>query len=167
MTEVGRPGLAAAVAILFGLQLACKATGASGQPTATADLIVVQPSGCDARAIQIEPGRTYQQKIEATNRPYPANCQYYCLMLADPRSELEITLSDFRTDLDLFVAFGEFEGVIGEVPRDEEGKAWKSNQYGLGDEQVTIRHPLAGPYYIEVCSFERDASYYNLSSRLR
>ncbi len=154
-------------ALLLGLQLACSASAAAGTTTPTAEVVVVGPSGCDARATEIEPGRTYEQQIEATNRPYPANCQYYCLMLAEPRSQLEITLSDFQTDLDLFVAYGEFEAVIGEVPREEAGKAWKSNQYGLRDEQVTIADPLAGPYYIEVCSFERDASYYNLSSRLR
>lgn len=166
MSRVHWQGLAAA-ALLMGLQLACSAAAGAGTATPTADVVVVGPSGCDARATEIEPGRTYQQQVEATNRPYPANCRYYCLMLAEPRSQLEITLSDFRTDLDLFVAYGEFEALIAEVPREEAGKAWASNQYGLREEQVTIGDPLAGPYYIEVCSFERDASYYNLRSRLR
>ncbi len=158
--------LMAAAWLVLGMQLACTASQVGLTPTPTSEVIVVGTAGCDVRATPIEPGRTYQQHLEATNRPYPANCQYYCLSLTEPKARLEIAVSDFSTDLDLFVAFGDFETVIGEVPREEPG-AWKSNQYGLGDEQVTIRDPAAGQYYIEVCSFERDASYYKLSSRLR
>ncbi len=161
-----RASLAAAALLLLG-QLACSATRAGLTPTPTSEAVVAATSGCDARATPIEPGRTYQLQIEATSRPYPANCQYYCLSLSEAKSRLEITLADFSTDLDLFVALGDFEAVLGEVPRDEPGRAWKSNQYGLGEEQVTISDPVAGSYYIEVCSFERDASYYNLTSRLR
>lgn len=159
--------LTAAVWVVFGLQLACTASEAGTIPTPTSEVVVVGTAGCDVRATPIEPGRTYQEHIEATSRPYPANCQYYCLSLAEPKSRLEITISDFSTDLDLFVAIGDFEAVIGEVPREEPGSSWTSNQYGLGDEQVTIPDPASGQYYIEVCSFERDASYYKLSSRLR
>ncbi|MEW6568288.1 MAG: PPC domain-containing protein [Chloroflexota bacterium] len=160
-----RQGFVAAT--LFALQLACTASVAGTTPSPTSEVVVVEPGGCDTRATLIEADRTYQQQIEATSRPYPANCQYFCLSVPEAGKRLEIGIADFTTDLDLFVGYGEFEAVIGEVPSEDPGRTWKSNQYGLEDEQVTIADAAAGQYYIEVCSFERDASFYELTSRLR
>lgn len=160
-------GLAFALALVLGLQLACSASTASLTASPTSEVEGVEPGGCDSRATRIELNRTYDYQIEATSRPYPANCQYYCVSVSAEGETLEIGIADFTTDLDLFVGYGGFETVIGEIPLEEEGRAWKSNRYGVEDEQLLIPDPVPGQYYIEVCSFEKDASVYKLTTRLR
>jgi hypothetical protein len=72
-------------------------------------------------------------------------CAVFCLWVPEG-SRLEIGISDFDVDLDVYV------DADLSVLQSEDQSSWMSNAYGIEDEQVTIRSP-GGRYYIQVCSF--------------
>ena len=135
-------------------------------PTATA---VAPGAGgeCDARSTRILVDTSYSLRMEATSDPYPANCSYYCMWLPDGGEALEITLSDAVADLDLFVGFGSMDALAGVDVVEGETYTWKSNEPVTGDEAVQIPSPAAGVYYLEVCSYEGEATDFRLASSLR
>ncbi len=110
---------------------------------------------------------SYEQQMHATDQGYPANCLYYCLWIPDNQSNLSISIADFNTDLDLYIGQGEFESVVGADVVYNETYMWKSNEFGTVDEFVSINNPVGGVYYIEVCSYEGEASPFVLSTELR
>ncbi len=122
---------------------------------------------CDSRAMPIDFNVSYEQQMHATDQGYPANCLYYCLWIPDNQSNLSISIADFNTDLDLYIGQGEFESVVGADVVYNETYMWKSNEFGTVDEFVSINNPVGGVYYIEVCSYEGEASPFVLSTELR
>ena len=89
-----------------------------------------------------------EQRVQAGN--YPDTCEFYCLWVPDG-SQLDIGISDFNVDLDLYV-----DTNISVLAFEDHGQ-WESNAYGDGDEEVSIFNP-GGRYYIQVCSYEGLAS---------
>jgi hypothetical protein len=91
--------------------------------------------------------------------PFPNNCTEFCLWVPDDGTRLEITISDFNVDLDLYVD-QDYEVLqsssIGEAE-------WESIDFGTGDESVSIYNP-GGRYYIQVCSYEGIASGFQLTA---
>ncbi len=122
---------------------------------------------CDPRATPIEINRSYDLQMQSTNDPYPANCLYYCVLVPEIADSVQIDLRDFNTDLDLFVGYGDYESVTGEMPVEGESYAWKSNHPGTDDEQVSVPDPQPGVYYLEVCSYRGDSSPFELSTEVR
>jgi hypothetical protein len=74
------------------------------------------------------------------------SCEVYCLWVPEG-SSLEIGISGFDVDLDLYV------DTYFSVLQFEVRSRWESNAFGIGDEQVAIQNP-GGRYYIQVCSYE-------------
>ena len=72
-------------------------------------------------------------------------------------SSLEVGISRFNVDLDMYV-----DTDLSVLELDDHGQ-WESNNYGAGNESVTIENP-GGRYYIQVCSFEGKASSFNIWS---
>ena len=122
---------------------------------------------CDSRSTRIDANVSYDENMHSTTQSYPANCLYYCLWIPEAMSNLTIGISDFDVDLDLYVGYGSMEAVSGSEVEQGETYTWKSNDYGTGDEQVSIRNPEGGVYYIEVCSYEGSASPFKLETGLR
>jgi hypothetical protein len=85
---------------------------------------------------------------------YPDACEVFCLWVPDG-SRLDIGISDFDVDLDIYV------DVDLSVLQFEDHGRWESNAYGTGDEEVTIYDP-GGRYYMQVCSYEGVASSFTL-----
>jgi hypothetical protein len=129
-------------------------------PTATSVHVPV-PSECDSPATPIQANTTLNLNMHSTSQSYPANCLYYCFAIADA-GRLDIGIYNFSVDLDLYVGYGSIEAVDGVVPEWGESYDWMSNDFGTGDEEVTIPNPEAGTYYIEVCSYEGEASPFRL-----
>jgi hypothetical protein len=126
-----------------------------GEPT---EPIVTE---CDSPATPIQANTTLNLNMHSTSQSYPANCLYYCFAIADA-GRLDIGIYNFSVDLDLYVGYGSIEAVDGVVPEWGESYDWMSNDFGTGDEEVTIPNPEAGTYYIEVCSYEGEASPFRL-----
>ena len=80
---------------------------------------------------------------------------------------MTVEIRDFDVDLDIYVAWNDYEGITGSAPVYGESYTWKSNAYGSADESITVDSPEAGPYYIEVCSYTGEASPYELETSWR
>lgn len=152
---------------LLVVQVGCVRPEGTAMPSAVPATPVVGQGECDARATRIEPNALSRREMRSTSSPYPANCLYYCLWVPEGGETLDIAISDLAADLDLFVGFGEFSSVVGVEPTQSVSYTWKSNGYGTQDEAVRIPAPQTGMYYIEVCSYEGEATPFNLSTRLR
>jgi len=122
---------------------------------------------CDPRAEQIDINTSVPLEMHRATGGYPANCQYWCACIPSGGSSLGFGISDFVVDLDLYVAWNDYEGITGQTLVYGETYTWLSNDYGTGDEAVSISNPNEGPYYIEVCSYEGEPSPYSLTSELR
>ncbi|OGO13555.1 MAG: hypothetical protein A2Y93_17365 [Chloroflexi bacterium RBG_13_68_17] len=133
----------------------------SGQTEAAAS------GACDPRATPLEINRAYDLQMHSTSDAYPANCLYYCLSAPEVSSSIQIDVRDFNADLDLFVGYGDYESVTGEMPVEGESFNWKSNHAGTDDEQVLVSDAQPGVYYIEVCSYRGDSTPFELSTDVR
>jgi hypothetical protein len=116
-------------------------------PTATSVPFVA--GECDGEAIPILMNTDTEQSVQAGN--YPDACEFYCLWVPDNGSQLNIGITNFNVDLDLYV-----DTNISVLAFEDHGQ-WESNAYGDGDESVSIFNP-GGRYYIQVCSYEGLAS---------
>lgn len=87
---------------------------------------------------------------------YPDTCGIYCLWVPQG-SSLEIGISDYDVDLDLYV-----DVDLSVLEYGDHGQ-WTSNDYGSGDELVRIPDP-GGRYYIQVCSYEAVQSDFRLQT---
>jgi hypothetical protein len=90
---------------------------------------------------------------------FPSNCTEFCLWVPEGGTRLEIAISDFNVDLDLFV--DKDYQVLQTVDTGEAG--WESIAYGSVDESVTIYNP-GGRYYIQICSWEGVSSEFMLEN---
>jgi len=142
-------------------------TSPPAAPTPTSPPAVPYSCECDPRAEQIDINTTVPLEMQRATGGYPANCQYWCACVPGGGSSLEFGISDFVVDLDLYVAWNDYEGITGQTLVYGETYTWLSNDYGTGNEAVNISNPNEGPYYIEVCSYEGEPSPYNLTSELR
>ena len=97
---------------------------------------------------------------QVSGGPYPDNCTVYCLWVPDDGSRLEIGISGFDTDLDMYV-----DTNLSVLQFDDHGQ-WESNDFGTGDESVSISNP-GGRYYIQICSYENVASGFTIDSDYR
>lgn len=84
--------------------------------------------------------------LSVSGGTYPDTCGIYCLWVPEG-SSLEITISGFDSDLDLYV-----DTDLSVLEYGDHG-LWVSNDYGNGDELVSIPDP-SGRYFIQVCSYE-------------
>ena len=110
---------------------------------------------CDSGAIRIDMNTTTQQSV--IEGGYPKSCSYFCLWVPESGSSLDIGISRFNVDLDMYI-----DTDLSVLELDDHGQ-WESNSYGSGNEKVTIENP-GGRYYIQVCSFEGKASTFNIWS---
>jgi hypothetical protein len=158
-----------AAGCLLGSLLACSPQVATlNVPSITATAVAPAVGGeCDARSTRILANTAYSLRMEATADPYPSNCLYYCMWLPDAGEALEISLADALADLDLFVGYGSMEAIAGVDVVEGQTYTWKSNTPGTGNEALQIASPAAGVYYLEVCSYEGEATDFRLASSLR
>ncbi len=102
-------------------------------------------AACEA-AECIEANQSYSYYLRGG--AYPDNCSLYSLSVPAGR-RLDIGIRDFTVDLDIYV-----DRNLSVLQYDDHGQ-WTSNDYGTGDESVTIYNP-EGRYYIQVCAYERN-----------
>jgi hypothetical protein len=137
------------------------------EPTTAPPVIDVDYScECDPRAEPIELNTSIPLDMHQATGGYPANCQYWCACVPAGGSGLDIGITDFNVDLDIYVAWNDFEGITGQSLVYGDTYTWMSNAFGTSDEWVSIDSPQEGPYYIEVCSYEGTASPYTLVTDL-
>jgi ABC-type glycerol-3-phosphate transport system substrate-binding protein len=130
--------------------LACSLPGSSSSSSET-----FVGGDCDSSTTRVDMNTTTSQSVQAGN--YPDACEVYCLWVPENGSRLDIGISNFDVDLDMYV-----DTDLSVLTYEDHGQ-WESNAYGTGDESVTISNP-GGRYYIQVCSYEGLASSFNLSS---
>lgn len=104
---------------------------------------------CDSGSIRVEMNTSTQQNVEVGN--YPESCRYYCLWVPEDGENLDIGISNFDIDLDMYV-----DTDLTVLTFEDHGQ-WESNAFGDGDESVSISK-AGGRYYIQVCSYEGFAS---------
>jgi hypothetical protein len=124
------------------------------------------PQGtCDPQSTSINVDTLYTGRIEATDQPYPANCAYYCLWVPSGTGRVDVDLTNFSVDLDMYVGTDDISSVLGAEPDDAQ---WRSNDFGTDDESIRIRRPSPNtPHYIEICSYEGAASDFELQATSR
>ncbi|MGD8815440.1 MAG: PPC domain-containing protein [Anaerolineales bacterium] len=113
---------------------------------------------CESGTMRLEMNVSVNGSISGGS--YPDNCTVYCLWVPDNGSRLEIGISGFDTDLDLYV-----DTNLSVLEYEDHGQ-WESNDYGTGDESVSISNP-GGRYYIQVCSYEGVPSGFTIESDYR
>jgi hypothetical protein len=113
---------------------------------------------CDPGTIRLQMNTPTSGQI--TGGDYPDNCTVYCLWVPDGGSSLEIGISGFDTDLDMYV-----DTNLSVLEYEDFGQ-WNSNEYDTVDESVTISNP-GGRYYVQVCSYEGVASGFTIDSDYR
>jgi hypothetical protein len=119
------------------------------------------PSNCDSPATPIAINTAHNLQMHSTTQPYPANCLYYCFQIPDG-SDLDVGIYNFNTDLDIYIGYGSIEAVDGVEPEWGQSYDWMSNEFGTGDEVVSIPGPQAGVYYVEVCSYQGESTSFRL-----
>jgi hypothetical protein len=124
-------------------------------PPPTQTPVPFVPGECEGDSLPILMNTAVEQSVLAGN--YPDSCEFYCLWVPDGGSRLDIGISNFDVDLDLYV-----DTNISVLAFEDHGQ-WESNAYGDGDESVSISSP-GGRYYIQVCSYEGLASTFLLSN---
>jgi hypothetical protein len=142
--------------------LAVIACGGSAAPT-TAPTVPPAPTqpppaepvgSCEPTDQELELGRAYNLDVSAGS--YPEACHYYCVRVPEGGERLEFSLTGFDVDLDIYV-----DQDLSVLAFSDHGQ-WESNDYGTGDESISIFSPEGGPYYAQVCSYEGLASPFTL-----
>ena len=110
---------------------------------------------CESGTTRLEMNSTASGSISAGS--YPDTCTVFCLWVPDSGSSLDIGISGFDVDLDMYV-----DTNLSVLQYEDHGQ-WESNDYGTGDESVSISSP-GGRYYIQVCSYEGLASTFSIDS---
>ena len=138
-------------------------SGEAGADTAAANSSPLA-TNCDAPAVPLALGASVSGDIPAASG-YPANARYYCVNVGQGVQSVSIDLTGMSVDLDLYVGSGNLQSVQGVDISAGENYEWKSNEFGTGDEHVVIQNPPAGVYYVEIVSFEGQASPYTIATR--
>ena len=107
---------------------------------------------CDPITERVEMNSRVTKYVQSGT--YPDTCEVFCLWVPSG-SQLEIGISDFNVDLDIYV-----DTDLSVLQYEDHGR-WESNDFGTGDEEVRISNP-GGRYYIQVCSYEALASSFSL-----
>ncbi len=107
---------------------------------------------CDPVSERVEMNSSVTRNVQGGT--YPDTCEVYCLWVPDG-SRLDIGISDFDVDLDIYVDID-----LSVLEYSDHGR-WESNAYGTGDEEVNIYGP-GGRYYMQVCSYEGVPSSFTL-----
>lgn len=91
---------------------------------------------------------------------YPDSCTVFCLWVPDNGRQLEIEISGYSEDLDMYV-----DQDLNILQYDDFGQ-WYSREGGSVNESVSIDNP-GGRYYIQVCSYEGTPSDFRINSNYR
>jgi hypothetical protein len=118
-------------------------------PTAKTIPTAFVPGDCDPSAQPIEMNTSYNNHI--TGGPYPETCPMYCLW-TPKGSQLEIGLSDFSINLDIYV-----DQNLSVADYSDFGQWYSHNASETGSEVVTIDNP-DGRFYIQVCAYSSNLS---------
>jgi hypothetical protein len=142
------------VALLILLALACDIPSLGGGD-----------DGGDFTGGECEPGTTRLQMDSSasgqiTGSSYPDTCTVFCLWVPEGGSRLDISISDFDVDLDMYV-----DTDLTILQFEDQGQ-WFSNAFGTDDESVSISSP-GGRYYIQVCSYEGIPSGFTIENDYR
>jgi hypothetical protein len=113
---------------------------------------------CESPAQRIDMNTNLSESVNAGT--YPDSCKFYCLWVPNSGKSLDIGISNFDIDLDLYV-----DTDISVLAFEDHGQ-WTSNDYGTGDESVSISN-ASGRYYIQVCSYEGLASPFTLTNTFK
>ncbi len=118
-------------------------------PTPTTIPTAFVPGDCDPSAQPIEMNTSYNNHI--TGGPYPETCPMYCLW-TPKGSQLEIGLSDFSINLDIYV-----DQNLSVADYSDFGQWYSHNSSETGSEEVSIDNP-DGRFYIQVCAYSSNRS---------
>jgi len=158
-----------ALAALVLTALACGSSGGGstgGGSTGGGAVSIPMPTSCEslddrASTVLITLGETYSEEMHSSAGSYPGNCLYYCLGVPANLSSLDIGITGFENELNLYIGRGSID-----VLNDNDvsgGSDWYSHTAQDGvDESVSIPSPVSDVYYIEVCSFDGRPSPFTL-----
>jgi len=146
------------ILLLFLLAIACDnpfANGGDGNGNGDPPARSFVGGDCESGTTRLEMNSTASGSISAGS--YPDTCTVFCLWVPDSGSSLNIGISGFDVDLDMYV-----DTNLSVLQFEDHGQ-WDSNEYGSVDESVSISSP-GGRYYIQVCSYEGLASSFRIDS---
>ncbi len=116
---------------------------------------------CEPGTTRIEMNRSASGQISGGNTLADV-CTEFCLWVPDGGTRLDIMISGYSVDLDLYVDT-DYQVLMSE----DAGTAdWESRGSGDAEESVAISNP-GGRYYIQVCSYDQVASGFTLETDYR
>lgn len=120
---------------------------------------------CDSRSTSMDLNTSQNLTLSITgDGTFPGNCSHFCLAVPEGSSQMEIGISNFATDLDLYVASASLDKLMDEST---DASEFTSNVTGLDPENVIISNPASGAWYVQVCSYEGVDSDYTLATGLK
>ena len=143
------------ILLLFLLAIACDIPFIGGDDSNGDGGTSFVGGDCDSGTTRLQMNSRASGSISAGT--YPDTCTVFCLWVPDDGSGLDIGISGFDVDLDMYV-----DTNLSVLQFEDHGQ-WESNDYGTGDESVSISSP-GGRYYIQVCSYEGLASTFSIDS---
>ena len=99
---------------------------------------------CDPSIDRVGMNTRVSKRVQGSSSS--VSCEAFCLCVPDG-SRLDIGISDFVVDLDIYV------DVDLSILEPQDNGRWESDAFGTVDEQVSIQNP-GGCYYMKVCSYE-------------
>lgn len=154
-----RKSLFLASVVALALSACTPPNGANSQQAASMAL----PT-CESPATAIAMGGTMNGNIPAA-QSYPENARYYCFQVQQGAGSVTVELSGLQADLDLFIGSNSISSVQGQELQEGQTYEWMSRNEGTANDSVTITGPAAGIYYVEIVSYQGEASNYTLSVR--
>lgn len=120
---------------------------------------------CDSRSTSVDLNTSQNMTLTISgDGTFPGNCAHFCLAVPEGSKQLEIGISNFATDLDLYVASTSLDKLMDEST---DASEFTSNVTGLDPENVSISSPAGGAWYAQVCSYEGVDSDYTLTIGLK
>ena len=147
---------------IFAASLIALALGACTPPAAGPSQQAMALPSCESPAAAVALGGTMNGQIAAV-QSYPENARYFCFQVPEGTGSVTISLSGLTADLDLFVGSNGIASVQGQEIQQGQTYEWMSRNEGTADDSVTITAPRAGVYYVEIVSYQGEASSYSLS----
>jgi hypothetical protein len=118
--------------------------GSNGLPKVTVS--------CDSRSTSMDLNTSKNLNLKMTgDGTFPGNCAHFCLAVPDGASDLEIGISNFASDLDLYVAASSLDKLM---DSSTDASEFTSNETGLDPETVSVPDPASGAWYAQVCSYQ-------------
>ncbi len=122
-------------------------------------------TNCDSRSTPLDLNTTQNLNLQVTgDGSFPGNCAHFCLAVPEGSTELQIGISNFAADLDLYVASQSLEKLM---DQSTDASEYTSNVTGMDPENLAISNPAGGIWYAQVCSYDGKSGDFTITTSVK